>query len=195
MRQYEAMFLVHAEVTEEELAGILEKYKKVVTDMGGVVNSAGKWEQGRRRLVYEINRRREGMYLLMRFEANADVPKELDRIFRISDDVFRHIVVRPDADSLKVDVKPEVKVEPVADAATEPAEVAEVPEETPAETPATDPAEAAPAVEAVAEPVVEEAPAAVEAVAEAAPEAVAEEAPAVAPAEEEVAPVAKAVKA
>ena len=114
------MFLVHAEVTEEELSSILEKYKKVVTDMGGVVNSAGKWEQGRRRLVYEIDRRREGMYLLMRFEANADVPKELDRIFRISDDVFRHIVVRPDADSLKVDVKPEVKSEPVTEAVAEP---------------------------------------------------------------------------
>jgi len=157
MRHYEAMFLVNAEVTEEELAVILEKYKKVVTDMGGVVSSAGKWEQGRRRLVYEIDRKREGMYLLMRFEANPDVPKELDRIFRISDDVFRHIVVRPDEDSLKADVKPEVKAEPVAEAAEEaPAEVAAAPVE--AEVVAEAPVEPEVAAEPVAEVVAEVTP-------------------------------------
>ncbi|MEP6755038.1 MAG: 30S ribosomal protein S6 [Chthonomonadales bacterium] len=151
MRHYEAMFLVNAEVTEEELAAILEKYKKVVTDMGGDVSSAGKWEQGRRRLVYEIDRKREGMYLLMRFEANPDVPKELDRIFRISDDVFRHIVVRPDEDSLKADVKPEVKAEPVADAAEEaPAEEAAAPAE--AEVVAEAPVEPEVAAEAPVKP-------------------------------------------
>lgn len=165
MRHYEAMFLVNAEVTEEELAAILEKYKKVVVDMGGVIHSAGKWEQGRRRLVYEINRRREGMYLLMRFEAKADVPKELDRIFRISDDVFRHIVVRPDEDSLKVEVKPEVKAEPAVDVAAE-AEVAAAEAVAEAETPVEVAAEAEPEVVAEAEV---EAPA--EAATEAEPEA------------------------
>ena len=66
--------------------------------MGGTVGETGKWEQGRRRLAYEINRRREGLYVLMNFEANADVPLELDRVFRISDDVFRHIIVRQNDD-------------------------------------------------------------------------------------------------
>ena len=98
MRHYEAMYIVDAEVTEEQLDPIMEKYKKVVTDMGGVVGETGKWEQGRRRLLYEVDGRREGMYVLMNFESNAEVPLELDRIFRISDDAFRHIIVRQDED-------------------------------------------------------------------------------------------------
>ena len=98
MRHYEAMYIVDAELTEEQLEPILEKYKKVVTDMGGVAGETGKFEQGRRRLAYEIGKRREGMYLLMNFESGPDVPLELDRVFRISDDVFRHIIVRQNED-------------------------------------------------------------------------------------------------
>lgn len=92
------MYIVDGDVTDENLEAILEKYKKVVSDMGGVVGDTGKWEQGRRKLAYEIDGRRDGMYILMNFESGADVPLELDRIFRISDDVFRHIIVRQDVD-------------------------------------------------------------------------------------------------
>jgi len=98
VRHYEAMYIVDPELTEEELTPIIERYQKVVTDMGGVVSEAGLWEQGRRPLAYPIAGRREGIYILMRFEAGKDVPAELDRVLRISDNVLRHIVVRPDAD-------------------------------------------------------------------------------------------------
>ena len=98
MRHYEAMYIVDAELNEEQLQPVIEKYQKVVTDNGGTVGETGKWEQGRRRLAYEIDGRREGMYVLMNFESNADVPLELNRIFRISDDVFRHLIVRQDED-------------------------------------------------------------------------------------------------
>jgi small subunit ribosomal protein S6 len=92
------MFLVDAETSDEDLEPILEKYKKIVTDGGGVAGETGKWESGRRRLAYEIDGRREGLYVLMNFESGPDVPKELDRIFKISDDVFRHMIVRQDED-------------------------------------------------------------------------------------------------
>jgi small subunit ribosomal protein S6 len=92
------MYIVDAELDEEKLEPVMEKYKKVVTDMGGVVGETGKFEQGRRRLAYEIAKKREGIYILMNFESGPEVPLELDRVFRISDDVFRHMVVRQDAD-------------------------------------------------------------------------------------------------
>jgi small subunit ribosomal protein S6 len=92
------MYIVDSELTEEQYTPIIEKYKKVVADAGGVVGETGKWEQGRRKLAYEIDGRREGLYILMNFESDADVPLELDRIFRISDDVFRHMIVRQDED-------------------------------------------------------------------------------------------------
>ena len=102
MRHYEAMYIVDADMPDETLESTIEKYKKVVTDGGGEVTEAGKWDKGRRQLAYEVKQEhqkfRDGMYLLMQFTAEAEVPKELDRIFRISDDVIRHLVVRQDQD-------------------------------------------------------------------------------------------------
>ena len=98
MRHYEAMYIVDADTPDESLEPIVEKYKKVVTDGGGEVTEAGKWEKGRRPFAYEIEKKREGMYLLMQFQANSEVPKELDRIFRINDEVIRHLIVRQDSD-------------------------------------------------------------------------------------------------
>jgi len=98
MRHYEAMYIVDPDTSDEELEPVVEKYKKIVTDGGGEVSDASKWEKGRRPLAYEIAKKREGTYILMQFTSNADVPKELDRIFRISDDVIRHLIVRQDED-------------------------------------------------------------------------------------------------
>ena|SRR5688572_1699810 len=93
MRRYEAMFIVDVDLDEDQVQKIVDRYSKIITDGGGTISYAGKWEQGRRKLAYDIARRREGMYSIIQFESNPDVPKELDRIFRISDDVFRHIIV------------------------------------------------------------------------------------------------------
>lgn len=98
MRHYEAMYIVDADTPDDLLETVLEKYKKVVTDKGGTVSDAGKWDKGRRPLAYEIAKKREGMYLLMQFEAEQDVPKELDRVFRINDEIMRHLIVRQDED-------------------------------------------------------------------------------------------------
>ena len=98
MRHYEAMYIVDADTPDEALEAIIEKYKKVVTDGGGEVSEAGKWEKGRRLLAYEIAKKREGMYILMQFTAGSDVPKELDRIFKINDEIMRFLIVRQDDD-------------------------------------------------------------------------------------------------
>ncbi len=98
MRHYEAMYIVAPETSDEDLEQVIEKYKKIVTDGGGEVGETGKWEKGRLPLAYEIANMREGIYILMQFQSNTEVPKELDRIFRISDDVIRHLIVRQDED-------------------------------------------------------------------------------------------------
>ncbi len=92
------MYIVDPDVTDEQLEPIVERYKKIVTDMGGVVGETGKWEQGRRRLAYAIKGRHEGTYIYMPFESGTDVPAELDRVFKISHDIIRHNIVRPDQD-------------------------------------------------------------------------------------------------
>jgi len=98
MRHYEAMYIVDADTPDEALEPIMEKYKKVVTDAGGEVSEVGKWEKGRRPMAYEIAKNRDGMYILMQFQAGIEVPKELDRIFKINDEIIRHLIVRQNAD-------------------------------------------------------------------------------------------------
>ena len=98
MRHYEAMYIVDGEIQDEDLEPVLEKYKKVVTDAGGEVSDASKWEKGRRSFAYEIDKKRDGMYILMQFTGGSEIPKELDRIFKINDEIIRHLIVRQDSD-------------------------------------------------------------------------------------------------
>jgi len=98
MRHYETMYIVDADTPDENVEAIIEKYKKVVTDGGGEVSEAGRWEKGRRKLAYAISKKREGFYVLMQFTSGNEVPKELDRIFRIGDDTLRHLILRQNDD-------------------------------------------------------------------------------------------------
>lgn len=116
VNNYETMFVVNPSVvtTDEELAPVMERFRQLVVDNGGEVLSISKWDK--RRLAYEIAGQREGIYVLMFFKSEPSVQKELDRVFRISDEVIRHLIKRVEEKDI---------VEPPKPAAEEPAEVIE----------------------------------------------------------------------
>lgn len=91
---YEAMYIIDPNQPEETIQAIIAKYAEVITRSGGVIEDTDRWDP--RRLAYEIDGRREGIYIVLNFTGTAAVRNELDRIFRISDDILRHMVVRPD---------------------------------------------------------------------------------------------------
>lgn len=183
VRNYEALYIVDATLTDEQLDPIIAKYSQIISDQGGEVQAAGKWDK--RRLAYEVKGRREGTYILMYFLSEPAAADELDRVMRISDDVMRHLITRVEpqhVDTTRIEQPtptPESAIEQ-PEAPVKAAEEAAAPE---AEAPAAE----APAEEAAAPEVTEEAPAepAEETPAEegAAP---AEEAPAEEPAQEPV---------
>jgi len=90
MRKYETLFVVRPDVEEEKRVGLIEKFKSII-EKDGEVEGVNEW--GMKKLAYEINKLKEGYYVLINFKANADLPKELERNFRISDDVIRYLVV------------------------------------------------------------------------------------------------------
>lgn len=94
VRSYEALYIVHPELSDEEVTPITEKYQKVVEDQGGEVESVNRWEK--RRLAYEVKGQIEGIYVLMNFKGEPKVAAELERLLKISDDALRHIIVRLD---------------------------------------------------------------------------------------------------
>ena len=94
MRKYETIFILHPSLDEEAVKANIEKFKGVIENGGGTVENVDVW--GKRKLAYEIAKVNEGFYTLVEFSAAPELPKELERIFRITDGVMRHIVVRKD---------------------------------------------------------------------------------------------------
>jgi small subunit ribosomal protein S6 len=92
MRNYEAMYVLRPEMDEEQVNAAIEKFSGMIAANGGEVTKVEQW--GKRRLAYEVEKLREGYYVLCYFNAGADLPKELERNFKISDNVIRFLVVR-----------------------------------------------------------------------------------------------------
>jgi small subunit ribosomal protein S6 len=88
VRKYESLYIVKPELTDPEVQKIADRYKEVVEQQGGTVESAGKWDK--RKLAYEVKGYKEGNYILMQFSAEGKVPAELSRLLGINEDVLRH---------------------------------------------------------------------------------------------------------
>lgn len=101
MRNYEIMFIVDPNVQEDEIEKIKSQVETVVTDGGGEIVETEM--MGRRKLAYEVNRLREGFYILLTVRANGDIVKEVERRFRVMDSVVRYITIRTDDETKKLE--------------------------------------------------------------------------------------------
>jgi small subunit ribosomal protein S6 len=94
MRNYEIMFIVNPNATEDEIEKINAQLESVITGGGGEIQKIEK--MGKRRLAYDIDKFREGSYVLFAIGANGDIVKECERRLRVMDAVIRYITVRCD---------------------------------------------------------------------------------------------------
>jgi small subunit ribosomal protein S6 len=100
-RQYELVYILPPDTTEQQATELHEQIAAVVTRMAGQFEKTENW--GRRRLAYEIGHHKEGMYVLEVINGNGDLMKELDRRLKVMDQVIRHMVVRVDEEKKVVD--------------------------------------------------------------------------------------------
>ena len=101
MRHYEIMFIVNPNAAEEEIDKINTQVDGIVTSGGGTVDKIEK--MGKRRLAYEVDRHREGYYVLFVITANGDIIKECERRLRVMDAVIKYITVRTDEEVRRLD--------------------------------------------------------------------------------------------
>ncbi len=91
MNKYESVIIVNPNTDEAGLKALEEKFT-------GLINENGKVEKvdsmGKRKLAYEIKKFAEGTYLVFEFESKPEAIKELERVYRITDDVLKFIVVK-----------------------------------------------------------------------------------------------------
>jgi small subunit ribosomal protein S6 len=92
-RKYELMYILNPVIGEEAVTATAEKIQTLV-ETSATLEKVDVW--GRRRLAYEINDQKEGYYVLINFSSDAEFPKELERVLKITDGVLRYMVVRAD---------------------------------------------------------------------------------------------------
>ena len=97
MRSYEIMFIVNPNVPEEEIDKINSQLEGIITSGGGTIEKIEK--MGKRRLAYDVDKHREGFYVLFVIAANGDIIKECERRLRVMDAVIKYITVRTDEDA------------------------------------------------------------------------------------------------
>jgi len=91
INSYETLFVIDPDLTEEATKALVEKFTSLIAE-NGEITEVSEW--GKKRLAYPINDKVEGYYVLVNFKAEGTLPAELDRIFGITEGIYRHIVIR-----------------------------------------------------------------------------------------------------
>ena len=91
---YEFTYIITPVLSEEQIKDTVKKVNKVVENGGGTIIEVDEW--GSRRLAYQINKKRNGYYVNMYFEASGESVIRLERAMEIDDNILRYLTLRMD---------------------------------------------------------------------------------------------------
>lgn len=91
MNKYESVVIINSNLEEQGIKALIQKFSDLINSDGKVESVE---EVGTKKLAYEIKKQKEGYYVIIKFEANPTLIAELERVYRITDDVMKFIVVR-----------------------------------------------------------------------------------------------------
>jgi small subunit ribosomal protein S6 len=91
MNKYESVIIINPNLEEEAIKSLIEKISNLINTDGKVSSVE---EAGKKKLAYEIKKNKEGFYVIFKFEANPELITELERVYRITDEVIKFIVVK-----------------------------------------------------------------------------------------------------
>lgn len=93
MNNYETTFLMKDNITEEQRNNIVKNIKQYLTENASVTDEKN---IGKRKLAYEIRKYQYAYYYVIQFTGKADIISELERKYRLNDDVLKFITVKID---------------------------------------------------------------------------------------------------
>ena len=91
MNKYESVIIIGQDVTEEGIKALIARFTDLINTDGKVDNVQ---EVGRKKLAYEVKKNTEGYYVVFNFEAKPELIVELERNYRITDEVIKFITVK-----------------------------------------------------------------------------------------------------
>ena len=107
---YETMYILRPDISDEAVDNTIGKYQDMIKEKGGEILETQ--HRGKRRLSYEINRFREGIYIQMNYQAPGDTIFPMERDMRLSEDIIRYLTLvvdepqEPDPDEIPPQAAP-----------------------------------------------------------------------------------------
>ncbi len=93
MNKYESVIIIRPNLDEEEIDNIIQKVKDIIEENGSVTKIDN---MGMKKLAYEIRKNKEGYYIVIYFEADPSIILELERYYRITENIIKFLTVRKD---------------------------------------------------------------------------------------------------
>lgn len=94
MNKYESIIIVTSKAEEQAIKTIIEKIKEIISINNGIITKVE--ELGLKKLAYEIQKCKEGYYVLFEFEADSNVISQIERYYRITEDIIKFMTIRKD---------------------------------------------------------------------------------------------------
>lgn len=89
---YETMYILRPDLAEEQIEQAIAKYQNLIQEQGA--ENIEIQHRGKRRLAYEINRQREGVYVQMNYQGSGKIIAPLERAMRLSEEVIRYLTIK-----------------------------------------------------------------------------------------------------
>ncbi|MGK9369979.1 30S ribosomal protein S6 [Melioribacter sp. Ez-97] len=103
IRTYESVVVLNAALEDDQIESILKRIEEIITSNGGEVLDIDKW--GRKRLAYPIQKAKSGYYAIFRFKAPTELIKELERNYRLDENIIRFLTILLDKFALEAIAK------------------------------------------------------------------------------------------
>lgn len=93
---YESVMIFRGDLTEDQYDYLVDKYEDIISSLSKDTKIAKLDKIGEKKLAYEVKSHKTGWYLIVQFKTEAENIRDLERIFRIDDDVIKFITLKRD---------------------------------------------------------------------------------------------------
>ena len=91
-KKYDVVSILRPTLDDQAIDSVNKSVTEIIQNNDGKVIEQGIWQK--RKLAYQIEGHKEGIYTITTFEGSQGLPNEVDRVLKISDDVIRHKVLK-----------------------------------------------------------------------------------------------------
>lgn len=92
MRRYETTYILRPNLGEDQITEIIDRTNDIIKNDGGTIINLNRW--GLKTLAYEIKKEKQGHYVYFDYTAHGSTVEEMERIFRIDDQILRFLTIK-----------------------------------------------------------------------------------------------------